>query len=92
MLIASCSDDGSDNNIQSSVVHTAHDVNISSYWHGGVFVSFSLLRPAAGFFDYEDTAGCLAMTETPRGGSDSTWRWRRYASKLPLARLTITSL
>ena len=51
MLIASCPDGGSDTNIQSSNVHTAHDVNISSNWHGGVFVSFSLLRPAAGFFE-----------------------------------------
>jgi hypothetical protein len=51
MLSASCSESGSDTNIQSSVVHTAHDVNISSYWHRGVFVSFSLLRPAAGFIE-----------------------------------------
>ncbi|HZI53480.1 MAG TPA: hypothetical protein VFD56_07255, partial [Chitinophagaceae bacterium] len=51
MLSASCPEGGSDTNIQSSVVHTAHYVNISSYWHRGVLVIFSLLRPAAGFFE-----------------------------------------
>ena len=70
MLGESGSESRSYTNVQCGVVHTAHDVNPSSFLHSVCFWSgFSLLRPAARIFKYEDTAGRPRNDEDPVGGS-----------------------
>ena len=69
MLNESCSEAGSDTNIQCSVVYTARDVNISSYYIAAFLLVLVCFAQPPDSLNYEDTAGC------PRNDGDSAVRY-----------------